>query len=177
MPPDADSGRLGRGGAWLAHWEPEDDAFWETKGKAIAWNALSITTANLMMAFSVWFVVSAIVVKLNKVGYGFSTTQLFWLAAMPGLAAGTLRIFHTFLIPIFGSRKVVVKPSRGRPRLPGVETRGRRSTMPACSSTCRCQRTVFAWRPTTPVSCSVSSGAVASRSAATRRRRCGSASA
>jgi len=107
MQPDADSRRRDRSGAWLDRWEPEDDAFWESTGKKIAWNALSITTANLMMAFSVWFVVSAVVVRLNKVGYDFSTTQLFWLAAMPGLAAGTLRILHTFLIPIFGSRKVV----------------------------------------------------------------------
>jgi NNP family nitrate/nitrite transporter-like MFS transporter len=33
--------------------------------------------------------------------------QLFWLAAMPGLAGGTLRLVHMFLIPIFGTRKVV----------------------------------------------------------------------
>ena len=107
MQRDADNVRQGRAGAWLNHWEPEDDTYWESKGKSIAWNALAITTANLMMAFAVWFVVSAIVVKLNKIGFGFSTTQLFWLAAMPGLAGGTLRILHTFLIPVFGTRKVV----------------------------------------------------------------------
>lgn len=51
--------------------------------------------------------VSAIVVKLSGIGFKFSPTQLFWLTAMPGLAAGTLRIVHTFLIPIFGTRKTV----------------------------------------------------------------------
>ena len=107
MDANESTARRGRSGAWLARWEPEDPAFWESDGKTIAWNALGITTANLMMAFSVWFVVSAIVVKLDKVGFDLSTTQLFWLAAMPGLAAGTLRILHTFLIPIFGTRRVV----------------------------------------------------------------------
>jgi NNP family nitrate/nitrite transporter-like MFS transporter len=50
---------------------------------------------------------SAIVVRLPQIGFQFDTMQLFWLAAMPGLAGGTLRIVHTFLIPIFGTRFVV----------------------------------------------------------------------
>jgi NNP family nitrate/nitrite transporter-like MFS transporter len=32
---------------------------------------------------------------------------LFWLAAMPGLAGGTLRLVHMFLTPMFGTRHVV----------------------------------------------------------------------
>ena len=101
--------RPGRGGSatWLERWEPEDPAFWESEAKAIAWRTLRITTANLTMAFAVWFVVSALVVRLEDAGFDFSTTQLFWLAAMPGLAGGTFRIFHTFLTPLAGTRLVV----------------------------------------------------------------------
>ncbi len=95
------------GATWLESWEPEDDVFWESKGKPIAWRTLRITTANLTMAFAVWFVVSALVVRLNDIGFGLSTTQLFWLAALPGLAGGTFRIVNTFLIPIYGTRHVV----------------------------------------------------------------------
>ncbi|MDH5521479.1 MAG: MFS transporter, partial [Acidimicrobiia bacterium] len=95
------------GNDWLDRWEPEDEAFWESTGKKIAWKTLWITTANLMMAFVTWFVVSALVVRLPNVGFDLTTSQLFWLAAMPGLAGGTLRIFHTFFTPIFGTRKVV----------------------------------------------------------------------
>jgi NNP family nitrate/nitrite transporter-like MFS transporter len=91
----------------LEHWEPENEAFWESTGKRLAWRTLRITTASLTMAFSVWFLVSVIAVKLNDVGFGLSTTQLFWLTAMPGLAGGTLRIVHTFLVPIAGTRLVV----------------------------------------------------------------------
>jgi NNP family nitrate/nitrite transporter-like MFS transporter len=93
--------------SWLSDWRPEDAAFWEQTGKRIAWRTLSITTANLTMAFMVWFVVSALVVKLTSVGFQLSTSQLFWLAAMPGLAGGTLRIVHTFLVPLYGTRRVV----------------------------------------------------------------------
>jgi NNP family nitrate/nitrite transporter-like MFS transporter len=92
---------------WIDRWEPEDESFWESRGKAIAWKTTWITTANLVMAFVVWFVVSALVVRLDDIGFDYSTTQLFWLAAMPGLAGGTLRIVHTFLIPIYGTRHVV----------------------------------------------------------------------
>jgi NNP family nitrate/nitrite transporter-like MFS transporter len=95
------------GGRWLDHWEPEDGTFWEQQGKTIAWRTLTVTTASLTLSFAVWFVVSALVVRLDKVGYDFSTTQLFWLTAMPGLAGGTFRIIHTFLVPLHGTRRVV----------------------------------------------------------------------
>jgi NNP family nitrate/nitrite transporter-like MFS transporter len=96
------------GGVWLPRWEPENPEFWESTGKPLAWRTLWVTTANLIMAFIVWFVVSALVVRLPGVGFKLTTTQLFWLAAMPGLAGGTLRILHTFLVPLFGTRAVVV---------------------------------------------------------------------
>ncbi|MCC6223169.1 MAG: NarK/NasA family nitrate transporter [Thermoleophilia bacterium] len=95
------------GASWLERWEPEDETFWETRGKAIAWRTLAITTANLTMAFATWFLVSALVVRLGKLGFDLSTTQKFWLTAMPGLAGGTFRIVHTFLCPLYGTRRVV----------------------------------------------------------------------
>ncbi len=92
---------------WLNDWAPEDAQFWRNTGKSIAWRTLTITTANLTMAFIVWFAVSALVVRLPALGFRLTTSELFWLAAMPGLAGGTLRIIHTFLIPMYGTRRVV----------------------------------------------------------------------
>jgi NNP family nitrate/nitrite transporter-like MFS transporter len=92
---------------WLEKWEPEDHAFWTSGGKQLAWRTLWITTANLMMAFIVWFLVSALVVRLPQIGFKFTPTELFWLAAMPGLAGGSLRLVHMFLTPIYGTRHVV----------------------------------------------------------------------
>ncbi|GMQ24863.1 nitrate/nitrite transporter [Algoriphagus sp. oki45] len=92
---------------WLTTWEPENDIFWNDQGKKIAWRTLTITTISLVLSFATWFMVSAIVTRLDGIGFNFTSNQLFWLAALPGLAAGTLRIVHTFLIPIFGTRHVI----------------------------------------------------------------------
>jgi MFS transporter, NNP family, nitrate/nitrite transporter len=92
---------------WLKHWAPEDELFWKKMGKSIASRTLIITTANLTLAFIVWFVVSALVVRLPQIGFQLTTGQLFWLAAMPGLAGGSLRLVHMFLTPMFGTRTVV----------------------------------------------------------------------
>jgi NNP family nitrate/nitrite transporter-like MFS transporter len=96
-----------RGASWLARWTPEDPAFWRETGSRIAWRTLTLTTISLVLSFASWFAMSAVVVRLPNVGFAFDTNQLFWLAAMPGLAGGTLRILHTFLIPIFGTRAVI----------------------------------------------------------------------
>ena len=92
---------------WLSDWRPEDAGFWESTGKRLAWRTLAITTANLTLAFIVWFVVSALVVRLPAIGFKLSSSQLFWLAALPGLAGGTFSIIHTFLVPLYGTRHVV----------------------------------------------------------------------
>ncbi len=92
---------------WIAKWTPEDDGFWKNEGSRIAWRTLTITTLTLILSFATWFMVSAIAVKLPGIGFNFTKDQLFWLTAMPGLAAGLLRTVHTFLLPIFGSRHVI----------------------------------------------------------------------
>lgn len=92
---------------WLDKWTPEDTDFWKEEGSNIAWRTLTITTLTLILSFATWFMMSAIVVKLPQIGFKFSTSQLFWLAAMPGLAGGTLRILHTFMLPKFGTRYII----------------------------------------------------------------------
>ena len=92
---------------WLNRWEPEDPAFWEAEGKSRAWLTLGLTTFSLVASFATWFVFSAVAVRLPNIGFKFSTSQLFWLAAMPGLSAGILRLIHSFLVPIYGTRMTV----------------------------------------------------------------------
>lgn len=94
-------------GGWLSRWEPENAAFWRHTGGKIAWRTLTLTTISLILSFATWFAMSVLVVRLPAIGFRFDTMQLFWLAAMPGLAGGTLRIVHTFLVPIFGTRLVI----------------------------------------------------------------------
>ena len=92
-------------GSVLRIWTPEDKAFWEQEGRAIANINLWISIPCLFLAFAVWQVWSAVAVNLNGLGFKFTTDQLFWLAAAPALSGATLRIFYSFMVPIFGGRK------------------------------------------------------------------------
>lgn len=89
----------------IATWEPEVPAFWSSFGKPTAARNLWISIPALLLAFAVWMVWSVVVVNLPNIGFKFSTNQLFWLTALPGLAGATLRIFYSFMVPIFGGRK------------------------------------------------------------------------
>ncbi|MGA7329743.1 MAG: MFS transporter [Rhodomicrobium sp.] len=91
-------------GSTLTDWRPEDSEFWETKGASIARRNLWISIPCLLLAFAVWMVWSVVVAKLPAVGFNFTTDQLFWLAALPGLSGATLRIFYSFMVPIAGGR-------------------------------------------------------------------------
>lgn len=93
--------------SWLERWQPEDPEFWQAQGSRIAWRTLALTTFALIFSFATWFVPSALVVRMPAVGFTFSKMQLFWLAAIPGLAGGSLRLIHSFLIPIFGTRLTI----------------------------------------------------------------------
>ncbi|MGE0270307.1 MAG: nitrate/nitrite transporter [Alphaproteobacteria bacterium] len=88
----------------LTDWRPEDEAFWIEKGAKVANRNLWISIPCLLLAFAVWMVWSIVVAKLPAVGFAYSTDQLFWLAALPGLSGATLRIFYSFMVPIFGGR-------------------------------------------------------------------------
>lgn len=93
---------------WLTKWDPENEQFWKNEGGSKHANrTLWITTFSLIFSFATWFVMSAVAVRLPAIGFQFDTMQLFWLAAMPGLAGGTFRLIHTFLIPIYGTRLVI----------------------------------------------------------------------
>ncbi len=88
----------------LAHWQPDDRAFWTREGSRVARRNLAVSATALTLSFAVWMVWSVVVVALPQAGFRFSTAQMFWLAAAPGLAGGTLRLFFAFFVPIFGGR-------------------------------------------------------------------------
>jgi NNP family nitrate/nitrite transporter-like MFS transporter len=88
----------------IADWRPEEPDFWRGGGRAVARRNLWISTYCLLLSFAVWMVWSVVVARLPAIGFDFTTDQLFWLAALPGLSGATLRIFYAFLVPIFGGR-------------------------------------------------------------------------
>ncbi len=91
-------------GKTLQDWRPEDPAFWNETGRKIARRNLAISIPSLLLSFAVWMVWSVVVAKLPTIGFRYTTDQLFWLAALPGVSGATLRIFYSFVVPIFGGR-------------------------------------------------------------------------
>ena len=92
------------GSEWLKDWNPNDEATWDSK---IAWRTLWVTTYALTLGFISWYLVSALAPKLNNLGFDLSKKELYWLAAMPGLAGGGLRLLWMFIPPIIGTRRLV----------------------------------------------------------------------
>ena len=93
--------------ARLPRWEPEDPQFWKETGSAIAWRTCWLTTFSLIFSFATWFVMSAVVVRMPAIGFKFTTMEYFWIAAIPGLSSGILRLIHAQFIPVLGTRPVV----------------------------------------------------------------------
>ncbi|WP_269791044.1 NarK family nitrate/nitrite MFS transporter [Stenotrophomonas sp. Iso1] len=92
-------------GRVITDWKPEDPAYWERTGQRVATRNLIISIPALLLAFSVWVLFSAVAISLPRIGFNFTTDQLFWLVALPSLSGATLRIFYSFVVPIFGGRR------------------------------------------------------------------------
>src|SRR5690606_32166212 len=88
----------------IADWRPEDPVFWNEAGRKVATRNLWLSIPALFLSFAVWMVWSVVVAKLPSIGFAYTTDQLFWLAALPGLSGATLRIFYSFMVPVFGGR-------------------------------------------------------------------------
>ena len=104
--PRPGAGGCARADGAIEDWRPEDREFWEATGQAIARRNLWISVPCLLLSFAVWMVWSVVVARLPSVGFNFTTSQLFWLASLPGLSGATLRIFYSFMPAMFGGRLV-----------------------------------------------------------------------
>lgn len=91
--------------AVIQDWQPEHPEFWQSQGQCIArWN-LWISIPCLLLSFCVWMLFSAIAVNLNKVGFNFTTDQLFLLTALPAVSGAILRVPYSFMVPLVGGRR------------------------------------------------------------------------
>ncbi|AFJ46979.1 nitrite extrusion protein 1 [Shimwellia blattae DSM 4481 = NBRC 105725] len=92
-------------GKVITDWRPEDPDFWLTKGHRIASRNLWISVPCLLLAFCVWLLFSTVSVSLNKVGFQFTTDQLFMLTALPSVSGALLRVPYSFMVPLMGGRR------------------------------------------------------------------------
>jgi NNP family nitrate/nitrite transporter-like MFS transporter len=98
------AGIFSRRGGWIDHWEPEDERFWESRGRRIARKNLVFSVFAEHLGFSVWVLWTIVVINLGNVGIALSLAEQFWLTAVPNLIGATLRIPYTFAVPRFGGR-------------------------------------------------------------------------
>ncbi len=92
----------------LRNWTPDDEKFWETKGKKVSTRNLWISIPSLLSGFAVWLYWGIITVQMLNLGFGFEKSELFTLSAIAGLTGATLRIPSTFFIRIAGGRNTIV---------------------------------------------------------------------
>jgi MFS transporter, NNP family, nitrate/nitrite transporter len=89
---------------WISDWRPDDQSFWEAKGKAVARRNLVWSIVTEHIGFSVWLIWSIVATKLPQAGFHYTTAQLFQLVALPGLVGALMRFPYTFAVPRFGGR-------------------------------------------------------------------------
>ena len=109
------------------HWDVEDNQFWDSTGKSIAYRNLAVSIPNLLCGFSVWLYWGMIAKIIRRIHVGnpelFDFTfgnagqsygddvsgyaaLLLTLPAVAGLVGATLRIPNSFMIAICGGRNV-----------------------------------------------------------------------
>jgi MFS transporter, NNP family, nitrate/nitrite transporter len=89
---------------WIADWNPEDEKYWESKGKVVARRNLIWSIVAEHVGFSIWLIWSIVATKLPQAGFHYTTDQLFQLVALPGLIGSLMRFPYTFAVPVFGGR-------------------------------------------------------------------------
>ena len=91
----------------ISEWRPEDEKFWESTGKAIAYRNLWISVPALLCGFAVWGMWGIITVQMLNLGFPFTQAELFTLTAIAGISGATMRIPASFLIRLAGGRNTI----------------------------------------------------------------------
>lgn len=94
-------------GADITDWRPEDEAFWNSTGKKIAYRNLWISVPALLCGFAVWGMWGIITVQMLNLGFPFTQAELFTLTAIAGISGATMRIPASFLIRLAGGRNTI----------------------------------------------------------------------
>jgi NNP family nitrate/nitrite transporter-like MFS transporter len=94
----------GQNPTWISDWNPENETFWNSKGKFIARRNLVWSIVAEHIGFSVWLIWSIVATKLPQAGFHYSTDELFQLVALPGLIGSLMRFPYTFAVTSFGGR-------------------------------------------------------------------------
>jgi NNP family nitrate/nitrite transporter-like MFS transporter len=92
-----------RGGRWIEHWDPEDEAFWNETGEKVARRNLIFSVLSEHIGFSIWTVWSVMVLFMGP-EYGLTPADKFFLVSMATLVGAIVRVPYTFAVALFGGR-------------------------------------------------------------------------
>ncbi|WP_369236023.1 nitrate/nitrite transporter [Streptomyces sp. R21] len=92
-----------RGGRWIEHWDPENEAFWQEKGEKVAKRNLLFSVLSEHIGFSIWTLWSVLVLFMGP-EYGLTPADKFMLTSMVTLVGAVVRVPYTFAVAIFGGR-------------------------------------------------------------------------
>ena len=117
---DVEAGVVGPG-RWIERWDPQDEHFWASRGKAIAKRNLGFSIFAEHIGFSVWMLWSIVVVSMSGTfdatgalvtaganGWALTAGQALTVLAVASGVGAVLRIPYTFAVPIFGGRNWTV---------------------------------------------------------------------
>ena len=93
---------------WIDDWRPNDPEFWQATGRKVARRNLGFSIFAEFLGFSIWQIWAVVAARLPDAGFDLSTSQLFWLVAIPGLVGATARFGYTFAPARFGGRNWTV---------------------------------------------------------------------
>lgn len=88
-------------------WDIENEAFWASTGKRVAYRNLWLSVPALLCGFAVWGMWGIITVQMLNLGFPFTQEQLFTLTAIAGISGATMRIPASFLIRLAGGRNTI----------------------------------------------------------------------
>ncbi|MFI1362651.1 nitrate/nitrite transporter [Streptomyces griseochromogenes] len=92
-----------RGGRWIEHWDPENEAFWNETGEKTARRNLLFSVLSEHIGFSIWTMWSVLVLFMGP-EYGLTPADKFLLTSMVTLVGAVVRIPYTFAVALFGGR-------------------------------------------------------------------------
>ncbi|AVH58465.1 MULTISPECIES: nitrate/nitrite transporter [Streptomyces] len=92
-----------RGGRWIEHWDPEDEAFWNETGEKVARRNLAFSVLSEHIGFSIWTLWSVMVLFMGP-EYGLTPADKFVIVSMATLVGAIVRVPYTFAVAVFGGR-------------------------------------------------------------------------
>ncbi|MFE9853245.1 nitrate/nitrite transporter [Streptomyces sp. NPDC005576] len=94
-------------GRWIEHWDPEDETFWQEKGRPVARRNLWFSVLSEHIGFSIWSLWSVMVLFMGP-EYGIDPAGKFFLISTATLVGAIVRVPYTFAVARFGGRNWTV---------------------------------------------------------------------